>query len=68
MGRIEQFGTPRKIAELIDVAWRDEVVECRSLDDFDEFGDSGRRTNQDEAARFGSFCKLAPPTFDEGTD
>ena len=44
--RAEQFGSPKKIAELIGVTLRDEVFEGRSLDDLDEFVDGSRRTNQ----------------------
>jgi hypothetical protein len=47
---------------------RDELFEGGSLDDLDEFVDSGWRTNQGEAAVFGSVRKLAPPAFDDGTD
>ena len=40
MRRVEQFGSPEKITELIGVAWRYEVVEDRPIDDFDEFVNS----------------------------
>jgi hypothetical protein len=53
---------------LIRVGWSDEVTESRSFDDFDEFIDSGRRTNQNDTAAFSSIRKLAPLAFDEGTD
>lgn len=48
--RIEQLGSPEKIAKLISVSWRDEVFESRPLDDLDEFVDSGWRANHCEAA------------------
>ena len=47
MRRAKQFGSPQKVAELIRLGWSDEVTEGRSFDDFDEFIDGGRRTNQD---------------------
>jgi hypothetical protein len=53
---------------LIRVGWINEVTESRSFDDYDEFINSGRRTNQNDTAAFSRIRKLAPPAFDEGTD
>jgi len=47
---------------------RDEIVEGRPMDDFDEFVNSSRRRNESETAILGSVCKLATPTLDKGTD
>ena len=68
MRRVEQFGSPQKIAELIGVVWRDEVAECRPMHDFGEFVDSIWRRDQNETSILRSVCELPPPALDERTD
>jgi len=53
---------------LLGVGLNDEVTEGRPVDDFDEFIDRGRRTNQSEPAIFDGIRKLMPPALKKGTD
>ncbi len=60
----EQFSSPQKIAELVCIARRNQLLERRPLYDLDKLINGGRRGNQNDAAIFGRICKLAPPAFD----
>ena len=68
MGRVEQLGSPQKIAEFIGVLWSDKIAERRATHNAHELVDSGGRRNQNKTSALGRVCKLPPPALDKRAD